>query len=168
MIRCNLVGDDRLIKKVQGIFPAVQGRLKIAITRLAMQLVRKVVADKLSGQVLGKYTHWKATNRLRNSINPGTLQDSGAAISQSVGTNVEYGAFWEYGYTGQISVRAHQRQITQAFGRPLKSAVSVSVRAFSRNVNIAPRSFLRSALADMAEEITAGIQRAVAEGVKAA
>jgi phage gpG-like protein len=168
MIRAYLVGDDQVIAKLNRIYPAVHERLRIAITRLALQLVRHVVADKLSGQVLGKYTHWKATNRLRNSINPGTLQESGTAISQSVGSNVEYAAFWEYGYTGQISVSAHPRTITQAFGRPLKSPVVQNVRAYSRKVNIAPRSFLRSALADMTEEIKVGLNNAVAEGVKAA
>ena len=193
MITAYLVGDDQVIAKLNRIYPAVQDRLRTAITRLAMQLVRHVVADKLSGQVLGKYIHWTATNRLRNSINVASLMETGGTIAQRVGTNVEYGAFWEYGFQGVESVRGFMRRnkgsmkAAESFSGSLRGmgmtglrkseklayarssgAGASFVRPHTRHVNIAPRSFLRSALADMSEEIKVGLTRAVAEGVKAA
>jgi phage gpG-like protein len=163
-----LVGSEQIITRLDRVYPAVRSRLDDAVARMAFKLEEHIKRNKLSGQVLGKYTHWKATNRLRNSINVARWSDmGGTAIMASVGTNVEYGAFWEYGFTGQISVKAHQRKMTQAFGRPLRSPVTASVRGFSRTVNVAPRSFLRSALADLQAEIKAAISQAVSEGAKA-
>ena len=193
MIRAYLVGDDQVIAKLNRIYPAVQDRLRTAITRLAIQLVGHVVRDKLSGQVLGKYTHWRATNRLRNSINAASLFGDSNTIAARVGTNVEYGAFWEYGFSGTESVRGFMRRnrgsmmAAESFSRSLRGmglkglrkserlayartagGGASYVRPFTRHINIAPRSFLRSALADMAEEIKEGLTQAVAQGVRGA
>lgn len=58
---------------------------------------------------------------------------------------VPYAAFWEFGFKGNQSVRAHNRLITQAFGKKLSPSVTARIRQHTRSVDQAPRSYLRPA-----------------------
>lgn len=64
-------------------------------------------------------------------------------LSIAVGTNVEYAAAVHDGLGAQrVTVKAHTRRITQAFGRPI-SPRSVQVTSFERNVPArSPRPFI--------------------------
>jgi hypothetical protein len=92
------------------------------------------------------------------------VDQSGRRISASVFTALKYGAAQEYGFAGTVGVRASLRRITQAFGRPIAEKIA-SVRTYDRRMNLPERSFLRSALEDMAPAIAEGIEAAVAEAV---
>jgi hypothetical protein len=70
---------------------------------------------------------------------------------------VKYGRAHEYGFQGTVSVKEHLRTIKQAFGKTLASPKTISVRGHSANVNLPERSFLRSALRELAD---AGVIRA--------
>ncbi|HBC0574868.1 phage virion morphogenesis protein [Serratia bockelmannii] len=59
-----------------------------------------------------------------------------------VGTPLKYPGIHQDGFTGSVSVGAHQRLIRQAFGRALKHPVWQSVRAHSRMMNIPQREWL--------------------------
>ena len=82
------------------------------------------------------------TGRLRSSI---TSQVSGDGMSVVIGTNVEYAPRLEMGYSGQESVKAHTRTITQAFGRAIAPR-EVQVSAFTRQANAPAYPFLRPAI----------------------
>lgn len=71
------------------------------------------------------------TARLRNSL---TARASKTKVE--VGTNVVYAAAHQFGFQGEVSqrVKAHSRNISQAFGKPIPSR-SVSVKAHSRKIN---------------------------------
>jgi hypothetical protein len=56
------------------------------------------------------------------------------------------------------------RQIKEAYGRPI-AAKAVSVRGYSRRVDLPERSFLRSALDDMTPDISVGIKDALREAI---
>lgn len=156
MIRGRIAGQNETIVKLGRANLRVREAVRLSISRLTLELLRKVKADKLSGQVLNV-----RTGRLRRSITQ-RVETSPGRITGIVGTNVKYARVHEFGFTGQQSVKAHVRQIKSAFGRSLSGARPVIVRAHSRNVHIPERSFLRSALADMEPRIRSQMRELIA------
>lgn len=160
MITGQVTGGSRVSNKLRGVTPAIRSALESRIQRLTISLQRHVVQDKLQGQVLNV-----RTGRLQRSIQQ-AMTSTDTDITGVVSTNVSYAAAHEYGYSGTVNVKEHLRTITQAFGKSLKEPVTFSVGAHSAKMNMPERSFLRSALADMAEDIQAQIKAAVADGIK--
>jgi phage gpG-like protein len=155
MITYQQRGGEQVQKFFETFADGAKQRLYLRIQELSLKLQRHVIEDKLSGQVLKV-----RTGTLRRSINRRvTMSDT--SIQASVGTNVKYARIHEYGFTGPEQVKAHLRKITMAFGKPLKEPRTVNVRAFTRQMNLPERSFLRSALADMTGEILDGMTAAV-------
>jgi phage gpG-like protein len=142
-----LLGGEDLIAKFDSMSPSINASLKKSVGRLTLELLREVKADKLSGQALNV-----RTGRLRRSINQ-RIESNGTSVAGYVGTNVKYGAYQEYGFHGQQTVKAHLRMMTQAFGRTVKEPHQIMVSAHTRNVNYPAHSFLRSALSDMTNQI---------------
>ena len=88
------------------------------------------------------------TGRLQSSISfttPSNVGKDGNKYTASFGTNVEYAPRHEFGFSGVESVKDHIRTITTAFGRPIQPR-QVFVSAFTRNVNVHARPFLRPSL----------------------
>ena len=155
MIKGELLGDTALLSRTQRWAPALKGSVSQAIGRLVLMLQRNVKADKLSGQVLRV-----KTGRLRRSINARTEGMDGTTPTGYVGTNVSYARPHEYGFTGQVNVKAHMRNIKTAFGKPI-APVSVQVGGFSRRVVLPERSFLRTGLAELGPTIATELDNAV-------
>jgi hypothetical protein len=104
------------------------------------------IADgKLSGTVLNA-----RSGRLRDSLR--ATVDVSSAIAASLTADTPYAAYQEYGFTGVERVRAHLRNQTQAFGRPI-APVAANVRAYERQVDYPAHSYLRAALAELAPQI---------------
>ena len=133
------------------------------IRRLAIKLQAKVKAEKLTGQVL----HVR-TGTLRRSINQQVFVE-GDAVFAIVGTNVRYAAAHEYGFNGVVEVRGHVRKVASRSvyrgSRQTLQGVSF-VSAHQRNVNLPARSFLRSALREMAPEIRRDLRAAAVGAVR--
>ena len=146
--------------------PQIKGRVKGAVQRLTLDLLRHVKEDKLSGQVLKN-----RTGTLRRSINQKITELSGAVIG-SVGTNLSYARAHEFGVdmTMQVTVREHMRRTKASFaeahaiGWRGKNRLAVAreasmgagvVHSFTRNqhIHLPERSFLRSAMDDMRPDI---------------
>ena len=123
--------------------------LKTEIRRVAVDVTAHVKDRKLSGQVLNVQT-----GRLRRSINY-RVTETGTGIEARVGTNVEYARIHEFGFKGTVNVREHMRKGKQAF----------KVRAHTRRVNLPERSFLRSSLSDMRQDIDSRIARVVGRSI---
>jgi len=163
-----IVGDEEVIKRLTGFPEKVRGNVHQSIGRLVLQLQKKVVSEKLSGQVLNV-----RTGRLRRSVD-NTIVETPGAISGVVSTNVEYAPIHEYGFEGTVSVKAHLRQIKNASlvnaGKVAKGQVVnnragtgvASVRAHTRQINMPARSFLRSSLKEMTGEIREELNAAIA------
>jgi len=136
--------------------PMLASRLASVITTLAQHLYDRV-EDNLSGAVLQR-----RSGRLAASI---VQQVDG--LSASVGFDpaaVPYGAAQEFG----ADLRAHLIAVKNA--RAL-SFVVAGRRVFAKHVmfpgaHLPERSFLRSALADLAPDIGAAIAAAVADTVQ--
>ena len=161
MIKAEIVGGDKVLAFMDGIFPRVRTAARQSITRSLFELVAEVKSQKLSGQVLRN-----RTGRLRRSIHASKVEDTGGEIAGTVGTNVEYAAVHEYGFSGTVTVKAHMRMITQAWGKQLKNPHQVSVSSHGRQVNLPERSFLRSALKEMSPGFIARLQTDINEALK--
>ena len=161
MIKGALIGGKELVARVGRLDSVVKGALRQSITKLSIKLQR-LVKQKLSDNVLRV-----RTGRLRRSITYKVDEQTGQIIG-TVGTNVEYAARHEFGFHGTENVRAHLRMMKQAFGRPVKNPRKIMVQQHSRTVNTPARSFLRSSLADMQDEIVADMQSAITAAVKEA
>lgn len=154
-----VIGSSQVVERIKSITPRVRSAVVERVQRLTIKLQTHVVADKLQGQVLNV-----RTGRLSRSIQQ-AVTDSGTSVTGIVSTAVKYGRAHEYGFKDTVNVKAHMRTIKEAFGKPLKSPVEASVSAHTMRMNLPERSFLRSALADMSEEIRQGIREAVGEGL---
>lgn len=159
MINGYVVGDSEVVRRLRAVPVNVRGQVRDAIGRLVLRLQRKVMQQKLTGQVLRV-----RTGTLRRSIDQVVIAD-GNAIAGVVSTNVKYGRLHEFGFQGEQVVKAHLRTIKQAWGRPI-AAKAVEVRAHARTVDYPARSFLRSSLREMRDEIRVDLDKAVAEGLK--
>lgn len=159
MINVSLVGDQVIAARYKALGPQLRTRLADTIYALCIKLVGHIQQDKLQGQVL----HHRS-GRLQRSIHANPIRTEGTKIIGEVGTNVEYAAVHEYGLT--VTVSEHLMLVKQAWGRPLKEPKEVTVRA--HKATYPERSFLRSALKDMAPEIRHALTTAaesVMEGV---
>lgn len=159
MITGTVTGDKEVSRRLRALPDGIRSRVVDSIGRLTLRLQRKVMQEKLTGQVLKV-----RTGTLRRSIDQRLLTDSNA-VTGVVSTNVKYGKAHEYGSSGPVTVKEHLRLVKQAFGKTLKYPVWATVKAHSMNQNLPERSFLRSALADMRPDIMAELDRAIAEGV---
>lgn len=152
MIRIALVGNDKVVARFQSLPQRARQSLIDAMKRQWFALQAHVVSQKLSGQVLKR-----VTGNLASSINTDSkFEECPQEIVGSVGTKVIYGAIHEDG--GTVNVKAHTRNITQVFGRPI-TPTEVFVRAHT--ATYPQRSFLRSSLSDMSAQIRADIEQSV-------
>lgn len=148
MILLNLIGDNAWVARLRQIPLSSEKALQNSLFRLVLRLQRTIQSEKLSGQVLKV-----KTGTLRRSITNQLIVEPAIAITGLVSTNVTYGRLHEYGFHGALSVKAHARQIKYAWGKPLKHEFKAMVKAHTRNVNYPARSFLRSALYAMKDEV---------------
>lgn len=147
------IDDKAVVARLGSMNAAVRRALERAVEALAIVIQGKVMR-KLTGPVLNERTH-----RLHDSIHY-EMASSPQAVVAVVGTNVEYAAYHEFGFSGAMQVREHLRRITQAFGMPI-SPRDVLVSAHTRTVRYPERSFLRSTLAEEADAIAAALAEAV-------
>ena len=161
MIEAFVSGQSEVAARIRRFNDRLQPEMRVGIERLTVKLQNAVKADKLSGQALNV-----RTGRLRNSIARG-VQESGQTITGLVSSAVVYAPAHEYGCDKTVDVKEHMRTQKMAFGKPIDPK-TVTVRAHTMKMNLKERSFLRSALKDMADagtiksEMEAAVKRATA------
>jgi phage gpG-like protein len=162
MIVGTVTGDAAVIARFEALPAKVRAALVDAMKREWFRIQAAVVTDKLSGDPLHR-----VTGVLASSVNVGgtdtatAFEETPAEIIGRIGTKVRYGVVHEKG--GTFSIPAHERTISQVFGRPV-TPHAVSVRAYT--ATFPQRSFLRSTLDEMAPAVRASIERAVAEALE--
>lgn len=149
----HVVGDEKVVASMAALGPDARRRLVAAIYREGYKL-QALVKLKLSGEVLNR-----RSGRLRNSINL-KVTEGETKITGAVGTNVIYAAAHEYGFHGEVSVKAHLRRNKEQMKRRLKGKAQgpqekglTTVKAHLMKMNLPEKSFLRSALREMTDEI---------------
>jgi phage gpG-like protein len=179
---------EALLARLLGTSDRLMSTLRIVVNRLSIEVQSAVKEDKLTGQAL----HVR-TGTLRRSINR-VVNEGPSGVLATVGTNVKYAAVHEYGFNGDVTVRAHTRKIRAASDlayRKLKSGgtaeqsdasfasmsggtravtsprPSVSnVREHTRHMRMPERSFLRSTLREKGPAIREQLRAAVLEAVR--
>ncbi len=147
--RAKLLGLDKLL----------EGNITEAMNQMRLALVRTSKTRYLSGPRPKKLG--VKNDQLRSSIRA-VLKGKGDRRFIVLGTDVKYAQIHEEGLT----IRAHKRTITQAFGRPLKSPVTFSVRSFK----MPKRPFLAPSISDNENFFKKEMLRAVrlaAQGARA-
>jgi phage gpG-like protein len=151
MIRAFVTGDKEVIAKLTSMPAIIANALQQEVATQTYRLQQHVQQNKLSGQVLKR-----RTGRLRASINT-KVEREGNRIIGSVGTNVIYAAVHEFGFHGTVNVSSFTRTI---------NGVTQNVSAHTRQMNMPQRSFLRSSLNDLKDQIQAGLVAAVNRAIK--
>ena len=153
MIKGLIVGEAEVMAKLEAMGPRFKEEMAAGIGRLALKLNSNVINDKLQGQVL----NYRRGDLIRSIHN--VVVEEGTKTVGIVSTNLSYGIGWETGWAG-YSPRESLKNAKAKF-----SPGSGSADTF-KNGTPRQRSFLRSALKDMAEsgviteEINASIERA--------
>jgi hypothetical protein len=155
MLNITVTGDHETIIKFDKVSVALHTQFLKTTQKYVVLLQQHIKQDKLSGQVLNR-----KSGALSNSIKF-AVDDAGQAVYGRVFSSgdVKYAAFWEFGFHGTEQVSPHERIVSHVFGRKV-TPLAQQVKGYSRKVDQAPRSFMRSALADMAAEIKAGYLKA--------
>jgi phage gpG-like protein len=162
MLALELEGLEETSAQIEGYPAALQAALSAKAAELAAALADLVKSDKLAGAVLNT-----RSGALSDSIAASVTADADGVLA-SVGSegDVKYAAIHEYG--GKTS--AHE--ILPAKADVLAFLIG-GAQHFARRVEhpgsvIPERSYLRSALADMNDEILAALADAAAEAWESA
>jgi hypothetical protein len=165
MIKGELIGGDKVILSVDKLSVNTIAAVKLFISKFTYVLMRRVMQDKLSGQVLNV-----RTGNLRRSIPRGTkVVESGDNIVGVVGLGddkkvAKYGRLHEYGGTipaHVVEVKNKKALMWMSNGSP-RFAKRVNIPA----VKMPERSFLRSTLKEAQGEFNAGINAAIQKAIK--
>ena len=166
------VNSDATRASLGGMRSRLMAKLAVTMQRLGLELLTRVKEDKLSGQVLNV-----RTGTLRRSINL-KMEVGNDSIKATVGTNVPYAAIHEFGGTvpavdGKLMVfpapGLGKSFVTQTGRLRAKFGGRADLLVFTKKhkaFNLPERSFLRSALEDMAPRIEEQINAAVAEAIR--
>jgi hypothetical protein len=79
--------------------------------------------------------------RLRTSID----WEWKGRLTAEVGTNVVYANYQEFGFQGNVNVKAHTRTVKKVFGRTLPAPVVQDVRSHTRSVNYKGKRYVGNA-----------------------
>jgi phage gpG-like protein len=158
VISAELLGDGPVLDRLRALPDAANAGLARAIAKLGIALQSNVQQDKLSGEVLKV-----RSGALKSSISV-EIDNNASEVTATVFTDLDYAAAQEYGFSGIVDVRASLRLIKQAFGRPIATK-TITVPAYNRQTDLPARSFLQSALDEMAPNISADIENALREAI---
>jgi hypothetical protein len=159
MITAYLVGDKEVSSWLRSIPDAVNTSLVPAITKLGIDLQRKIQEDEPAGQLL--------TARIRslNSSIDLSIDQSADGVTATLFRGNGYARTRGYGSTVRVGVKASLRQIKGSFRRPL-SDKAVSLQSHSPAMNVPEHSFLLSALEEMEPAIREEVEAALSQAVK--
>jgi phage gpG-like protein len=159
MINIKIVGDRELIARLEHMPEKLRTALVRKVTALALKLEAKV-KDKLTNKVL----HVR-TGALRRSIFS-QVDDTATSVTGKVGSSgdVKYAAIHEFGGRTRAHIIEPKKAKVLAFMMGGK-------QMFAARVNhpgsvIPERSYLRSSMREMREEITVGLKEAIVEGAR--
>ena len=159
MLNVQLVGDKALIAKLDAMPARVHGALLKKVTALGLQLEAKV-KEALSGGVLNV-----RSGALRRSIF-NRVDDSATAVTDTVASSgdIKYAGIHEFG--GTIPAHDIVPSKAQALAFLFDGKLTFAKRVHIPDVQMPQRSYLRSSLAEMRDEIIDGLREAAAEGLR--
>jgi len=97
---------------------------------------------RMSGRLASSITGADFTGDREGIFNV-VVRDAGVQIEK--GSKVPYAGMHEFGFSGSVTIPAHTRTITQAFGRAIEPR-QVQVNSFVRGLSVPARPYLRPAI----------------------
>lgn len=131
-------GVDALVTRINSLADRITGndKVKQALTLIGIRLQAEIKKKIRS-------IHLIDTGNLQNKIYYKLFQDDrghGVAVGSY---GVPYAALYEFGFHGSQNVRAHSRLMNEAFGKPVKTAKQIQVKAHVRFLTVAKRPYIR-------------------------
>lgn len=161
MFKIELKGDTELIAKLDDAPNSVRRELTREITAIVLLLEGHIKNDKLSGQVL----HVRSGD-LRRSVHavlPVTQTATGVMGKVAQSGDVKYGAIHEFGGKTPAHVIEAKKGAALAF---MMGGKQVFFKKVNHPGSVMPeRSYMRSSLADLREDIANRLQDAVKRGI---
>lgn len=159
MLNIQITGDREVIARFTAMPDRIRRALLKKVTQLSLQLEGHIKSDKLSGQVL----HVRS-GKLRASIFSTATQTGDRTEGRAASSgDVKYAAIHEFGGTIDIpEITAKGKAL--AFMMNGKQVFFKKVAAHT--VTMPERSFMRSSLADMKDQIITEMTQAVREGAQ--
>jgi phage gpG-like protein len=105
----------------------------------------------------------ESTGNLSASIQPSPSTVDPQELEGRVGSNLEYAAVQEFGFTDTVSVSAHKRTMEQGFGDPSNYPMTVTIPAHTRRMDIEGKFYLTKAANAAAQTYRKRIGNAVQE-----
>jgi hypothetical protein len=158
MIAARLVGDDAVLAWLRAAPDLVASGLARAITTLGIELQRNIQEIELTGQTLG------ARSGSLESSTSLQIDQSGDRIAATISSGSAYKHAREYSFSGAVAIRANLRRRTKAFARPIPRK-PISMRPYTRPIDVPEPSFLQSALEDMDPAIRDEVEAALREAL---
>lgn len=160
MLNVSLIGDRELIAKLEAMPDKLHAALLRKVTGLTFKLEAKI-KDKLSGKVL-QVRSGKLRRSIHSKVDSTPTSVTGMAASSG---DVKYAGIHEFG--GQTKAHIIEAKNAKALAFKMNGK-----QVFFRRVNhpgskMPERSFMRSSLKDMHDEIVQEMNEAAAEAVKA-
>lgn len=131
---------------------SLQQELLESIGAVVESQTRRRISDEKSSPAGEKWQDWSEGYSRTRHGNQSLLQGNGDLLDSiqfiverghvRVGSPLGYAGVHQDGFSGSVSVSAHKRLISQAFGRVLKHAVWQSVGAHQRQMNTPQRQYL--------------------------
>lgn len=153
-----IVGKEQFVARMSAMPGRVHDQLFGEITALSKDLENYIKNDKLLGQVLNQ-----RSGRLRSSIHS-DVDDAATLITGRVfsAAPMPYAAIHEYG--GVIPAHVVYPVKAAALRFVMGGQTVFAMSAQIPDIHMPERSFMRSALSDMADKILARLKLAVARG----
>jgi len=159
MLNITLTGDRELVARLGAMPAKVHDALLRKVSTLALKLEAKV-KGKVSGDVLKV-----RSGALRRSIFQRVLDNPTSVIGKVASSgDVKYAAIHEFG--GQTPAHDIVPVKAQALAFMAGGKMAFAKVVHHPGSKMPERSFLRTSLADMRDEITGGLKEAVLQGVK--
>ena len=167
LITGEVLGGQTLMLSLQSRGQHIRGALRRAVHEGNTLLVKHIKMDKLSGQVLHR-----RSGHLSRAVHP-VFEETGSQITGGAGVKLAYARIHEYGFDGVVNVREHLRRLkgtkrtNGAKGARRGGDGYTTVRAHTMHMKMPERSFMRSSLVDLTDELRElmiGAARAAAKG----
>jgi phage gpG-like protein len=152
-----LEGDTKLIARMQSWPTSVQASLYQKVLYYSLKLEAYIKNSKLNGQVLKRVSGALARS-ITSKVEQTAMTVIGVVFSSG---DVKYAAIQEYGGTTLAHIIRPKTASVLAWGNPKAFAAFV----MHPGSHMPERSYMRSALNDMSQEISTGLKQAAVEGL---
>ena len=151
--------------QLEGMPSAIRQNILATLAEEGARLTNIVKEEKLEGQVLNC-----RTGALQASVHFGVDREGGLDVGY-IGANTAYAARHEFGFTGTDQLREYfekaspKKQFSDAKRKSMMTCTIETVRAHQRSVNYPAHSYLRSTVAENADQIEAALDEAVRDAI---